>query len=184
MTIHIWEVPIYDILLCVDVFLFVFHIWSWIPLFISEAIRVRSVGEDQSCFGNIYIYKFPCSVLIDFPCFFVFFLFSFFLSKTKTRKKKIWATQDNAACILWFFFLSVHLLCSVFSFLGMLWWTAVNLYSSCKLIVRKLYRFLYFGRKVFFSVIKDFLSWQCFPVHLVLFFIQLRCFCSWYIRYS
>lgn len=32
----------------------------------------------------------------------------------------------------------------------MLWWTAVNLYSSCKLIVRKLYRFLYFGRKVFF----------------------------------
>lgn len=56
---------------------------------------------------------------------------------------------------------STSLSCSVFFSLGMLWWTAVNLYSSCKLIVRKLYRFLYFGRKkFFFSVIKDFLSWH------------------------
>lgn len=57
----------------------------------------------------------------------------------------------------------------------MLWWTAVNLYSSCKLIVRKLYRFLYFGRNFFFSVIKDFLSWH----HI---YWELCCYLTLYLQ--
>lgn len=34
-----------------DVFLFVFHLLTWITLFVSEAICDGSVGKDQSCFG-------------------------------------------------------------------------------------------------------------------------------------
>lgn len=40
-------------------------------------------------------------------------------------------------------------------------WTGVNLYSSCILIVAKLYRFLYFGWEIFLlSIINCFLSWH------------------------
>lgn len=101
-------------------------------------------------------------------CFFFFFRsffsvfspFFFYLRIKQENKQKNLSLPKKKSCILWFH-VSTSLSCSVYFSLGMLWWTAVNLYSSCKLIVRKLYRFLYFGRKVFFfSVIKDFLSWH------------------------
>lgn len=99
-------------------------------------------------------------------CFYFLFLFSvffpFFSIYLQNQKidKKIWAYPRWKAVYLVISCQYIFIVLSFFS-LGMLWWTAVNLYSSCKLIVRKLYRFLYFGRKVFFfSVIKDFLSWH------------------------
>lgn len=101
-------------------------------------------------------------------CFFhfvfliLFLLFFFYLpTKPEKNRQKNLSLPKKKSCLSCDLMSSTSLSCSVFFSLGMLWWTAVNLYSSCKLIVRKLYRFLYFGRKkFFFSVIKDFLSWH------------------------
>lgn len=101
-------------------------------------------------------------------CFFVSLFFFYLLTKPENRQKKSELTQEEKLSISWSH-VSTSLSCSVSFSLGMLWWTAVNLYSSCKLIVRKLYRFLYFGRKVFFFsvIIKDFLSWHHIHVSCV-----------------
>lgn len=111
-------------------------------------------------------------------CFFFFFFFSvffflFFSIYLQNQKidKKIWAYPRRKAVYL---VISCQYIFIVFSFfsLGMLWWTAVNLYSSCKLIVRKLYRFLYFGRKVFFLCNKRFPILASYPLWAVSLFTQ------------
>lgn len=54
-------------------------------------------------------------------------------------------------------------------------WTAVNLYSSCILIVAKLYRFLYFGWEIFLlSIINCFLSWHFNQSLVLIVEVQLR----------
>lgn len=131
---------------CFDVFLFVFHILTRITVskvkpFVSGVLARTKVllvkKKDQ----------FPLSVQIDLS-------FVFFFYFTKQNKKNLRYPRWKAVSILW----SCQYIFIVFYFfsLGMLLWTAVNLYSSCKLIVRKLYRFLYFGRKVFFLCNKRF----------------------------
>lgn len=137
--------------------MFLFEMFRCIPFCISyfntnncfqgEAIRVGSVGKDQSSFGKKK--RSVSSLCADrlVLCFF----FSTLQNKTK---KNLRYPRWKAVSILW----SCQYIFIVFYFfsLGMLLWTAVNLYSSCKLIVRKLYRFLYFGRKVFFLCNKRF----------------------------
>lgn len=142
---------------------FVFHLLTWITLFVSEAICVGSVGRTKVVLVKKILVSMICKcrrILCFFFLFsfFLFFLFSFFFpsfffylhTKPENRQKNL-SLPKKKSCILWSH-VSTSLTCSVYFSLGMLWWTAVNLYSSCKLIVRKLYRFLYFGRKVFFSL--------------------------------
>lgn len=131
--------------------------------FVCGAISDRSVGKDQSCFGKKCFHDLYCRLILCFLFLLSIFLFFFLFGSVFTQNQKIGKksalTQEEKSFLSWS---RQYIVFSLFS-LGLLWWTAVNLYSSCKLIVRKLYRFLYFGRKVFFfSVIKDFLSWHLF----------------------
>ena len=137
---------------------FVFHLLTWITLFVSEAICDGSVGKDQSCFGKKILVSMICKCRRILCFYFLFLFFSFFFPfffsiylQNQKIDKKIWAYPRWKAVYLVISCQYIFIVLSFFS-LGMLWWTAVNLYSSCKLIVRKLYRFLYFGRKVFFSL--------------------------------
>lgn len=136
---------------CSEVFLLYF-IFNMENSFLSGAISDRSVGKDQSCFGKNM--TFPLSVIVDVSFVFIFFfrflfyfIFSYLQQNQKIDKKSELTQEEKLSLVI----LCQYIVFSLFS-LGMLWWTAVNLYSSCKLIVRKLYRFLYFGRKVFFSL--------------------------------
>ena len=114
-----------------------------------------------------------CRRILLFFSFFYFFLlfFSFFFylptkpeKKNRQKNPSLPKKKSCLSCDL----MSVHLY--RFFSLGMLWWTAVNLYSSCKLIVRKLYRFLYFGRKVFFLCNKRFPILASYPWRAVSLF--------------
>lgn len=120
-----------------------------------------------------------CRRILLFFSFFYFFLlfffpffFSIYLQNQKKIDKKIRAYPRRKAVYL---VISCQYIFIVFSFfsLGMLWWTAVNLYSSCKLIVRKLYRFLYFGRKVFFLCNKRFPILASYPRRAVSLFTRV-----------
>lgn len=73
-----------------DLFLFVFHLLTWITLFVSEAICDGSVGKDQSCFGKKKkknLVSMICKCRRILLLFFFLFSFSFFFLFTyKTRK--------------------------------------------------------------------------------------------------
>lgn len=149
---------------------FVFHLLTWITFFRNWSHLWRECWQGPKLFWLKILVSMICkgrhvSFVVLFS-FFFFFVFFFYLPTKPENRQKIWAYPRRKAVYL---VISCQYIFIVFSFfsLGMLWWTAVNLYSSCKLIVRKLYRFLYFGRKIFFfSVIKDFLSWHHIPCEL------------------
>lgn len=116
----------------------------WLKKIVSMICNVRRI----LCFSFFFLFHFFCSV---FP------FFSIYLQNQKIDKK-ILSLPKKKSCLSCDLCQYIFIVFSFFS-LGMLWWTAVNLYSSCKLIVRKLYRFLYFGRKSFF-----FLCNKRFPI--------------------
>lgn len=76
-----------------DLFLFVFHLLTWITLFVSEAICDGSVGKDQSCFGKKkqkLLVSMICKcrrILLFFFSFQFFPFFSIYVQNQKIDKK-------------------------------------------------------------------------------------------------
>lgn len=104
ITLHMGSANNYYPEVFLDVFLFVFHLLTWMMLFLSGAISDGSVGKDQSCFGEKYYVSMICNCR-RILCFY-FLLFSPFFSpfsiyiQNQKIDKKSELTQEEKLSIL------------------------------------------------------------------------------------